>query len=170
METYEQQYIDLTEGGTYVAIPKTSKGHLHLTHPNSQFKLLLDKEELWLFLESAKPFSECNFNDDYIILQMMQHEETGGTLVEFLKFRNLHGRDSSPTGFDFQRWTPMRREKPAEGQLVIVYKGRYVNGEKEFLSISEGEYHKDYSHMNKNHESEEVFWKPLSMPDDFPFI
>lgn len=170
-EIIDQRFIDLSGGGTYFAIPNSAKGHLYRTHAHSQFRLFFNHERLYQFLDSAKPFSECNFNDDYIILQMMQHEESQGTLVEFLKFGNLNGKFTDPTAFDLAPWVPMEKERPVDGQMVIVYKGQIAkSGEREFLGLSTGKYHAEDSFMNKGSESEVVFWKPLSPPEGFRFF
>lgn len=167
----DQRFIDLSGGGTYVAIPNSAKGHLYRTHPHSQFRLFTNHERLCQFLDSAKPFAECNFNDDYIILQVMQHEASQGTLVEFLKFGNLNGVFTDPTAFDLAPWIPMEKERPTEGQMVIVYKGKITeSGERVFINLLTGKYHADDIYMNKNKDSQVVFWKPLSRPEGFNFI
>jgi len=167
----EQQFIDLSGGGTYFAIPNSANGHLYRTHAHSQFRLFTNHERLCQFLDLAKPFAECNFNDDYIILQVMQHEASQGTLVEFLKFGNLNGKIAAPTAFDLAPWIPLEKESPAEGQLVTYYKGR-INafGEREFLSVGNAKYYKEDRFMNANKDLEVVFWKPLSAPEGFPFF
>lgn len=167
----EQQFIDLNGGGTYFAIPNSTKGHLYRTHAHSQFRLFTNHERLCLFLDSAKAFAECNFNDDYIILQVMQHEASQGTLVEFLKFGNLNGVFTDPTAFDLAPWVPMEKERPVDGQMVIVYKGKITeSGEREFISVHEGKYYENDIYMNKNKDSQVVFWKPLSPPEGFHFL
>lgn len=170
-EIIDQRFIDLSGGGTYVAIPNSTKGHLCRTHAHSQFRLFTNHERLCQFLDLAKPFAECNFNDDYIILQVILHEASQGTLVEFLKFGNLNGVFTDPTAFDLAPWVPMEKYVPTEGQMVIVYKGQITDsGDREFLGLSTGKYHATDSFMNKTCESEVLFWKPLSRPEGFSFF
>lgn len=170
-EIIDQRFIDLSGGGTYFAIPNSAKGHLYRTHAHSQFRLFANHERLCQFLDSAKAFAECHFKDDYIILQVMQHEASQGTLVEFLKFGILNGVFTDPIVFDLAPWVPMEKEPPMEGQMVIVYKGQITeSGDREFLGLSTGRYHAEDSFMNKTCESEVLFWKPLSAPEGFIFF
>lgn len=167
----EQQFIDLNGGGTYFAIPNSTKGHLYRTHAHSQFRLFFNHERLCQFLDLAKAFAECKFNDDYIILQVMQHEASQGTLVEFLKFGNLNGVFTDPTAFDLAPWVPMEKERPVDGQMVLVYKGKITeSGDREFINLLNGKYHASDIYMNKNKDSQVVFWKPLSPPGGFSFF
>lgn len=169
-EINEQQFLDLNGGGTYVAIPKPAKGHLYRTHSHSQFRLFFNNHQLREFLDSAKSFAECRFKDDYIILQMMEHEASQGTLVEFLKFGNLDGAFTDPTAFDLAPWIPMAKQSPSEGQMVIVYKGRITeSGERKFFSLYEDKFHAGNPYMDNNEDSLIVFWKPLSPPEGFSF-
>ena len=169
--TSEQRFIDLNEVSTRIAIPIPVKGHLHRTHPNSEFCLFFDMERFNRFLESSKPFDECRLKDDYIILQMMQYDATKGMLVEFLKFRNTNVEFTDPTRFDIAPWIPMEKEQPMEGQMVTCYKGRInESGEREFLSVGNAKYYTEDLFMNANEDSEVVYWKPISPPEGFDFM
>lgn len=168
--TTELPIMDLNGGDTAIVIPKPAKGHLYRTHPNSEFRLFHDHHQLCEILDSAKPFAECKFKDDYIILQMMQYEDFHGMLVEFLRFGNLKGKLTDPTCFDLAPWVPMEKERPVDGQMVIVYKGKITeSGERVFINLHEGKYHADDIYMNKNKDSQVVYWKPLSAPEGFSF-
>lgn len=169
--TNEQRFIDLNEVSTRIAIPIPVKGHLHRTHPNSEFRLFHDHHQLCEILDSAKPFAECKFKDDYIILQMMQYEDSHGMLVEFLRFGNLKGKLTDPTCFDLAPWIPMEKEQPMDGQMVTFYKGRInESGEREFLSVGNAKYYTEDRFMNASNDSEVVYWKPLSPPEGFDFM
>lgn len=167
----DQRFIDLSGGGTYVAIPNSAKGHLYRTHPHSQFRLFTNHERLCQFLDSAKPFAECNFNDDYIILQVMQHEASQGTLVEFLKFGNLNGVFTDPTAFDLAPWIPIEKDLPANGQRVLVFVGeKSEKGDYLYTYIDMKIYDAQKGFRFDNENIKVSFWKPLSPPEGFNFI
>ena len=162
--------LDLTIGGKCICIHKPVSGHIHRSHPCSEFRFFNNAEELCDFINNSKSFADCRFANDYIILQVMQGEGQG-TFVEVLRFGKMNGQIPDPTAFDLAPWIPIEKDLPANGQRVLVFVGeKSEKGDYLYTYIDMKIYDAQKGFRFDNENIKVSFWKPLSPPEGFNFI
>lgn len=168
--TNEYLTLDLTAGGKCICIHKPVSGHIHRTHPCSEFRFFNNAEELCNLINNSKIFANCQFANDYIILQVMQGEGQV-FFVELLRYGKMNGQFSDPTAFDLAPWIPIEKDLPANGQRVLVFVGeKSEEGDYLYTNICMKIYDAQKGFQFKNDEIKVLFWKPLSPPEGFNFI